>query len=237
MKTTHVLMVSAVVFIVGLVTGLQLNSSNQQPANSIPQENVEPELPELRAQPLAVTAEVDVAEVEQLQHRIIALEQQLSARDQRQELAQQSLQQNLVSETEEPEQNSDAAETAIKPEHASSFLPEPFASLMAKQAGQAIDYLNQHQLEDIDSEWAYQMELKIADHFATHEHASQIELSSVSCKTSICEIRGYEYEPERFIVVYNAMQTQSWWRYSSSYAFQDSNEQGRYFYLLAELTR
>ncbi|EGM79118.1 hypothetical protein Rhein_0736 [Rheinheimera sp. A13L] len=243
MKTTHVLMVSVLVFVVGLVTGLQLNSSTDkqpEPGSSADRTQLldpAPELPAPLVQPLAQAPVVDATEVEQLQLKVRDLEQQLSAQDQMLELAQQSLQQGLASETKDPEQNTDAAGTAISPEQASSFLPEPFASLMAKQAGQAIDYLNQHQVEEIDSEWAYQMELKIADHFATHEHASQVNLSSVSCKTSICEIRGYEYEPERFIVVYNAMQTQNWWRYSSSYAFQDSNEQGRYFYLLAELKR
>lgn len=243
MKTTHVLMMSALVFVVGLLTGLQLNSSTDKqpwPASSADitqQVDPAPEVPAPLAQSLAPAPVVDVAEVEQLQLKIKDLEQQLSVQDQMLELAQQSLQQGLVSEPAKPEQSTDAAETSISPEQASSFLPEPFASLMAKQRGLAIDYLNQHQLEGIDSEWAYQMELKIADHFATHEHASQVNLSSVSCKTSICEIRGYEYDPERFIAVYNAMQTQNWWRYSSSYAFQDSNEQGRYFYLLAELKR
>jgi hypothetical protein len=240
LKTTYILVLTAVVFTAGLLFGLQFNNSTDKELESASTADMTQEVnpaPAPQAQYMVTLPAVDTAEMDRLHRRIKDLEQQLSAQDQMLELAQQSLQQSFSSETKDPEQNTDAARTAISPEQASSFLPEPFASLMAKQRGLAIDYLNQHQLEEIDSEWAYQIELKIADHFATHEHASQVNLSSVSCKTSICEIRGYEYEPERFIAVYNAMQTQNWWRYSSSYAFQDSNEQGRYFYLLAELKR
>lgn len=54
--------------------------------------------------------------------------------------------------------------------------------------------------------------------------------------TSICEIRGYQNEPQSFTVIYDSMALQSWWRYGSCYSFEGSDNKEAYFYLLAELT-
>lgn len=244
MKTTSVLVLVVLVFIVGLVSGIQLSSSGSQNTNSAttlpqpisaePKQSIEPALPtpllEMTAQSSTSTAELT-----QLQNRVKQLEQQLTASNQMLEVTTLSLQQAYPPEMA----GSDAkgSLTTISLQQAQSFLPEPFASMMAKQQGRAIDYLNQHQAEEIDGEWAYDVEQKVRDYFAAHENAAKVKLSSVSCKTSICEIRGYQYEPESFTSIYNNMALQSWWRYGSSYSFQGSDKQEAYFYLLAELTR
>ncbi len=244
MKITSVLVLIVVVFVMGLVAGLQLGSSGSQDtpmttelpqqSSGEPKPDPEPALPTTLAQ-VSAQASAAPAEISQLQNRVMELEQQLADRTQMLELATQRLQEAYPPEMA----GSDAKRslTRISLQQAQSFLPEPFASLMAKQQGRVIDYLNQHQAEEIDGEWAYEVEQKVRDYFASHENAAQVKLSSVSCKTSICEIRGYQYEPERFIEIYNSMASQSWWRYGSSYSFQGGDKQDTYFYLLAELTR
>lgn len=62
----------------------------------------------------------------------------------------------------------------------------------------------------MDTQWAYEVEQKVRDYFATHENAANQNLSSVSCKTSICEIRGFELEPETVNAIINTMAMQSW---------------------------
>jgi hypothetical protein len=244
MKTKSVLVLVVLAFVAGLVSGIQLGSSGsqntnsaamlQQPINAEPKQSSESVLP---TPLLEVTAQASTSltELNQLQDRIKQLEQQLTASNQLLEVATLRLQ-----EAYPPEMAGSDAEgslTTISLQQAQSFLPEPFASLMAKQKGRAIDYLNQHQAEEIDSEWAYEQEQKVRDYFAAHENAAKVKLSSVSCKTSICEIRGYQYEPQSFTAIYNNMAVQSWWRYGSSYSFQGSDKGEAYFYLLTELTR
>jgi hypothetical protein len=243
-KITSVLVLVVVVFVMGLVAGLQLGSSGsqdthmttelQQQSSGEPKPVPGPTLPTTLAQ-VSAQASAAPAELTQLQNRVMELEQQLADRTQMLELATQRLE-----ETDPPEMaGSDVKRslTRISLQQAQSFLPEPFASLMAKQQGRAVDYLNQHQAEEIDGEWAYDVEQKVRDYFAAHENAAQVKLSSVSCKSSICEIRGYQYEPHSFTEIYNNMASQSWWRYGSSYSFQGGDKQEAYFYLLAELTR
>lgn len=244
MKTTSVLVLVVLVFVVGLALGIQLSSSTgldtnstaalQQQSSVVQKPDIKPALPTPLTQ---VTAQATAGqdELTQLQNRVTELEQQLTTSNEMLELA------TLRSQEAYPPEmaSSDAKRslTTISLQQAQSFLPEPFASLMAKQQGRAIDYLNQHQAEEIDSEWAYEVEQKVRDYFAAHENAAKVKLSSVSCKTSICEIRGYQYEPHSFTEIYNNMASQSWWRYGSSYSFQGGNKEEAYFYLLAELTR
>ena len=241
MKTHHMLLLSAFVFLIGLVSGMQLGSDSKAESSVVtesqatlaPQCTVEPDEPKSQPQTLAVEDLADRNELRQLQQRVSDLEQQLVAKDLQLDVAEQ----RQIGLPETAEQGSKPSLSTLSLQQAQSFLPEPFASLMAKQKGRAVDYLNQHQAEEVDSEWAYDIEQKVQDYFALHENAAKLQLSSVSCKTSICEIRGYEYQPDSFIATYNTMQMQNWWRFASSYAFQSNDKESTYFYILAELKR
>lgn len=241
MKTHHMLLLSAFVFLIGLVSGMQLGSDSKAESSVVtesqatlaPQCTVEPDEPKSQPQTLAVEDLADRNELRQLQQRVSDLEQQLVAKDLQLDVAEQ----RQMGLPETAEQGSKPSLSTLSLQQAQSFLPEPFASLMAKQKGRAVDYLNQHQAEEVDSEWAYDIEQKVQDYFALHENAAKLQLSSVSCKTSICEIRGYEYQPDFFIATYNTMQMQNWWRFGSSYAFQSNDKESTYFYILAELKR
>lgn len=241
MKLTTVLLI-VMVFAVGLVLGVQLSTFGLQSADKA----TEPQLQsciEQQQEPDTVLPEPQVTaqatatghQLTLLQNKVQMLEQQLVTSNQRLEDATRRLQQAY--QPEFAGSGEKGVPTTISLQQAQSFLPEPFASLMAKQQGQAIDYLKLHQAEEIDSEWAYDVEQKVRDYFAAHENTAKVKLSSVSCKTSICEIRGYQYEPHSFTMIYNSMSAESWWRYGSSYSFQGDNKQEAYFYLLAELTR
>lgn len=244
MKTTSVLVLVVLVFVVGLVSGIQLGSLSdrnidetmelQQQSSGLPKQVMEPAL----SIPLTqVTAQTTAGqnELTQLQNRITELEQQLSARDKQLEEVELRFRQHGPMGIEA--EGTERAPTTISKEQAQSFLPEPFASLMAKQMGRAVDYLKLHQAEEVDTQWAYEVEQNVRDYFSAHENAANLKLSSVSCKTSICEIRGYELEPETVNPIINTMAMQSWWRYGSTYVYQGSSEEGHYFYLLAKMRR
>jgi len=227
----------------GLVAGIQLGSSSdrnidetmelQQQSSGLPKQVMEPVLPTPLTQ---VTAQTTAGqnELTQLQNRITELEQQLSTRDKKLEEEGQRFRQHGSMEIETAD--TERAATTISKEQAQSFLPEPFASLMAKQMGRAVDYLKQHQAEEVDTQWAYEVEQNVRDYFATHENAAYLKLSTVSCKTSICEIRGFELEPEKVSAIINTLAMQSWWR-GNTYVYKGDSEEGHYFYLLAKMRR
>lgn len=243
MKTTSVLVLVVLVFAMGLVAGIQLGSSSdrnidetaelQQQSRGLPKPVMEPVLPTPLTQ---VTAQATAGqnELTQLQNRITELEQQLSTRNKKLEEVGQRFRQHGSMEIETAD--TERAPTTISKEQAQSFLPEPFASLMAEQMGRAVDYLKQHQAEQVDTQWAYEVEQNVRDYFATHENAAYLKLSSVSCKTSLCEIQGFELEPETVNAIINTLAMQSWWR-GNTHVYKGDSEEGHYFYLLAKMRR
>lgn len=243
LKTIMIVSLTAVAFASGVWLGTQLN---QQQQDKVTETNIAEILqPELavkanttvdEAQLLPVTSDPSQnAETPQLLQRILELEQQLSAREKMLEDIVRRFQERDPADFEGT--GVKRSSTTISQEQAQAFLPEPFASLMAKQKGRAVDYLQQHQAEEVDSQWAYEVEQKVRDYFAAHENSAKLKLNSVSCKTKICEIRGYELEPDTAVPILNSMAVKSWWRAGSSYVYQGSAEEGQYFYMLADMKR
>ena len=97
MKTNHVLLLSAFVFLIGLVSGMQLDSDNQAESSvvtegltsSVPQRTAEPDEPSSQPQALAAEDPADRNELRKLQQRVSDLEQQLVAKDLQLDVAEQ----------------------------------------------------------------------------------------------------------------------------------------------------
>lgn len=243
MKITSVLVLVVLVFAMGLVAGIQLGSLSpvdttstttlQQQSSVVNASDMEATLPASLSE-VTKDASAPPAELTQLQNRITELEQQLSTRDKKLEEVGQRFRQHGSMDIETAD--TERAPTTISKEQAQSFLPEPFASLIAEQMGRAVDYLKQHQAEQVDTQWAYEVEQNVRGYFASHENAAYLKLSSVSCKTSLCEIQGFELEPEKVNAIINTLAMQNWWR-GNTYVYKGDSEEGHYFYLLAKMRR
>lgn len=86
-------------------------------------------------------------------------------------------------------------------------------------------------------EWADEKEQQIRDFIQTHESAYAIELNTVICKTSSCEISGTILNGPQWERIYNEMFRQPWWRFSKFGLDTIENETNGevYFYRLARL--
>lgn len=238
MKTKYIVALLAVVFSSGVLVGFQLESSEMVEAyeplvkSSVPADVSESSLPAAaQSSPVPGSLVATTNETErELQQRIVELEQQLTNRDKELAVMHQGMLKAVALSS-----GDNSTSTLTLPD-AQALLPEPFAGLLAKQKGLVVDYLYAHQSESVDTEWAYELEQKVRDHFASHENAAKLKLSSVSCKTSLCEIRGFEYQPNVFTEVSSSLSVQPWWRFGRSYTMHDGENNNGYFYLIAKKT-
>lgn len=114
------------------------------------------------------------------------------------------------------------------------YLPEPFANTVSESKGTVVDLFKKLQAEEVDYDWAVEMEQKIKDYFVTHDLAGEVNLQSVNCKKTICEIRGFEKSNNVVGVIISGMHTQVWWNFNGSHKSTGSNEKdGLFFYMLA----
>ncbi|TRY30357.1 hypothetical protein [Aliiglaciecola sp. M165] len=120
-------------------------------------------------------------------------------------------------------------------------LPAPFTDVIAgADLGIRKNY-EEFSNQQRNEEWAIEMETNIRDFFSLHELSINVDLDSVICKSSFCEIRGFEKAPEVFPVIIRELSMQPW--YSSGqgsfsnftpYTPGIHNEDNKaYFYVLA----
>lgn len=116
-------------------------------------------------------------------------------------------------------------------------LPPPFANLIAASKGSVVDRFQQLESETIDYEWAPLMEQRITDFISMHQLSGGIQLQAVRCKSSLCEIRGFELEDRSWSQILSNMQAQPWWQFDSSHSSgKTSAEFGQFFYMVAART-
>ncbi len=122
----------------------------------------------------------------------------------------------------------------VSKKEAEKYLPKPFSGVLAgnknKHFMRDFNKLND---EPVDYDWGYRMELHIKDFVIIHQFSEYINLESVVCKTSICEIRGFEAKDKTWNYVMNDMQLQEWWEFTNTSSTNNHSEEfGQYFYVL-----
>jgi hypothetical protein len=80
----------------------------------------------------------------------------------------------------------------ISAKRAKELLPPPFDKVMTDTTGTSAQVFNKLHNANEDFAWGADMELQIRDFVVTHEFANFVELESVICRDSICEIRGFQ---------------------------------------------
>ncbi|GEM_PF-3124320 len=115
-------------------------------------------------------------------------------------------------------------------------VPAPFDQVLLNSKGSFIEQFKRFDEEPVNYEWSVLMQQRIRDYVAMHEFGGHIELESVSCKASLCEIRGFDHHGKVWSVIEAGMAVQDWWRFNSAHAARNfSEEHGQYFYSLVEV--
>lgn len=136
---------------------------------------------------------------------------------------------NVSRQAEQPSQ--------VTEEEVAQHLSAPFDSVIIEARGSMVDKFRQLHEESEDHEWSIIMEQHISDFFVTHDFADKVKLDAVTCKQTICEIRGFEFENEAWGRVMSDMRNQSWWNFVSSHSTTQNNKEfGMFFYSLISKT-
>ncbi|MFT4928749.1 MAG: hypothetical protein ACI8WB_004869 [Phenylobacterium sp.] len=134
--------------------------------------------------------------------------------------------------------DSPAPRPKISEQHAESLLPKPFSTLVGGQEGKTAESFNKFTEEPQDYDWGVMMENQIKDYIAGHQLGNYIEVNSIICKTSICEMRIFERQQETWITVLNQMSDQNWWTFVNVSSSSSSSEEfGNHAYVLASKQR
>ena len=121
----------------------------------------------------------------------------------------------------------------VSSEEAKATLPAPFADLVSGASGSMAEKFKELQSLETDFDWGSQMQLQISDFFITHELTNLVALQSVTCKQTICELRGFQFEDKAFGRILNDARKEVWWTFKSSHSSSaNNNEFGLYFYAL-----
>ncbi|HEY0921152.1 hypothetical protein [Rheinheimera pacifica] len=185
---------------------------------------------------IAATAETgdavavdSAAETEQLKSRVALLEQELALKQQYTTMGFTATNQGQGVASRYPDKLS-----VISLEQAKQYVPEAYAELLSVSKGSIVDGFNKLHTESIDYDWAQLMEQRITDYVTFHTNASTVQLQSVLCKSSLCEIRGVELEDWAWNQIWSDMQREEWWQFRVSHAAnREDSGIGKIFYTLA----
>lgn len=114
-----------------------------------------------------------------------------------------------------------------------TYLSSPFdAALLHSHKLMHKQFKKLHE-EPRDESWSIITEQHISDFFITHDLAGQVLLDAVTCKQTLCEIRGFELEEKAWETVMSDMMAQPWWTFKNSHSTTQNNaEHGTFFYAL-----
>lgn len=136
-------------------------------------------------------------------------------------------------ETNEPKQSNNRESNELTKEEIANFLSEPFLTTVENLGPNFSKSFKDFTEEEIDYDWAYMMENKLKDYILMHEQAVNIQLESVTCKESICEIKGFQTTHLVWNNIAFGLRSESWWSFKNSQSTsQTSKEYGDYFYVI-----
>lgn len=112
------------------------------------------------------------------------------------------------------------------------FIPDDFIDIFKNSTFLASE-IREFQQQEEDLDWAFNTEQQIKDYFITHDAAAGVSLISVDCKTSVCQIQGYEKTPESLKKIMDDLQKEPWWQLIPSSSISGyPSEQGKFFFTI-----
>jgi hypothetical protein len=229
-----------------LKTPLSPETSNLATTSAITRPVVEPLTPNIPASPQPTTKQSQVL-ITQLKQRLETVTAQLDqSRVAQAKLKDENQQFNdlyLQHRSElNPTYNDSVASSGdealadnkvLTPEQVEQLLPPPFDRFYRPESPSMVKKFNQFVQQPRDEHWALLMENNIRDFITMHELAGEITLDAVNCKTSGCEVRGFERQDKAWSIVYGQLKMQDWWKFTSTSSSSQSNDEHSIFYLMA----
>lgn len=112
-------------------------------------------------------------------------------------------------------------------------IPEPFTSAVTEMSGTFADHFMRFYKEPQDTAWAYDTEDKITNAILSSPLGTDIQLQQVTCKTTMCEVRGFQSTTSSWMKLANSLSKVDGLPFKNS---QSSNnyhsDYGSYFYVL-----
>lgn len=121
----------------------------------------------------------------------------------------------------------------ISLEEVEKTLPSPFSKVVANGGERLVNNFKKLETEEFDYDWGDDMQVKISDFIAIHELSNGVDLQSVRCKTTICEIRGFDKNVGDWKKIYSDMTTQDWWKFGGITSINSNTDKDGFFYILA----
>ena len=112
-------------------------------------------------------------------------------------------------------------------------IPEPFTQTVASLTGDFAKNFNDFHHQTQSQEWAYSMEDKIRDAISLNEQGINVQIESIRCKQSSCEVRGFQSEVVVWGKIAQDLMTESWWPFNYSHSTNNFHEDyGNYFFAI-----
>jgi len=122
-------------------------------------------------------------------------------------------------------------QSEITNEQLQLLTPTEFDNLIIGHTGKARDDIHDFHQADEDLDWGYSMSQKISDFISTHEKGFAIEMVSIICKDSSCELLLKEKQDSAFTPIMRQMNIEPWWRFNS-HRSSSSGKEGEYIYYI-----
>jgi hypothetical protein len=164
----------------------------------------EPKLP-------AKQEEISVKDINGYIDKIAQLEDELSLKSM--ELESLHRDENSKKKSEDLIESSSNKYASMTIEQAEAILPKPYSDMVASTGGMMIELLQKHLIDEFDYNWAPNMEQKFTDFIYMHPLSSGIELQSITCKTSTCELIIIELEGFTWDRISHDMSKQDWYSF------------------------
>ncbi|GIU50365.1 MULTISPECIES: hypothetical protein [Shewanella] len=126
--------------------------------------------------------------------------------------------------------------SSITAEQAKQWVPQAFANMLANQQGDMVDLFKRHHQDEINHDWAVNREQALRDAIDISESSSGVDIESINCKTTTCEIRGMELSPNAWMQVSQQIQGGNLGKNVSTWSYLASDDNGdTLIYMLSEV--
>jgi hypothetical protein len=114
-------------------------------------------------------------------------------------------------------------------EQIKEIIPSPFADGLASLPTSKKE-LAKYAQEERDIEWAVAMEQRISDFIVTHELSYAVELVKVECKSTACQIAGFDTEEDNFPKIIDSLREEPWFELPFATSYSNTSEGRKTFY-------
>lgn len=155
--------------------------------------------------------EITIRDVNWYTEKIAQLEDEVSSKSEEIESLHRDV--NSKKSNEELKEFSSTKFARMTIEDAEAILPKPYSDLVASTGGIMIEILNEHLKDEVDYDWASDIEQKFNDFIYMHPLSSGMDLQSITCKTSTCELMIIEFEDFTWDRISHDMKKQDWYSF------------------------